>query len=109
MGTGYVGLVAGAGLSDMGNEVTCVDIDAARIARLKRGELPIYEPGLDRLLGHNLDEGRLVFTTDVRQAVDGAAVVMIPVGTPPADDGSADLSQVLPAPAGIRRPPTSLR
>jgi UDPglucose 6-dehydrogenase len=101
LGTGYVGLVAGAGFSDFGNEVTCVDIDAQKVERLTRGELPIYEPGLDKLVLHNVAEGRLFFSTDVAGSVRGADVVIIAVGTPSAHDGSADLSQVLAAAEAI--------
>jgi UDPglucose 6-dehydrogenase len=101
LGTGYVGLVAGAGFSDFGNEVTCVDIDAAKVERLGRGILPIYEPGLDKLVLHNVAEKRLSFTTEIAQAVRGADVVIIAVGTPSAHDGSADLSQVLAAAQSI--------
>ena len=97
IGTGYVCLVAGAGFSDMGNDVVCVDIDASKIAMLKRGEIPIYEPGLDKLIEHNVKEGRLSFTTDVSAAVAGAEVIFLAVGTPPRPDGSADLSYILQA------------
>jgi UDPglucose 6-dehydrogenase len=97
LGTGYVGLVAGAGFADFGNDVICVDVDADKIARLIRGEMPIYEPGLDRLVAENVKNGRLVFSTDIAQAVAGAEVVMIAVGTPSASDGSADLQYVLAA------------
>ncbi len=103
LGTGYVGLVAGAGFADFGNEVTCVDIDAAKIERLKIGELPIYEPGLEKLVLHNVEEQRLFFSTDVAASVLGAEVVLIAVGTPPGADGSADLSQVLAAAEAIGR------
>jgi len=103
LGTGYVGLVAGAGFADFGNDVTCVDVDAEKIARLRRGEIPIFEPGLDRLVEHNLKEGRLAFTTEVAPAVAGAEVVIVAVGTPPAADGSADLSHVLAAADSIGR------
>lgn len=94
IGTGYVGLVAGAGFADFGNDVACVDVDAAKIERLKRGEVPIYEPGLDALIGSNMKAGRLRFSTDVAGAVRGAEVVVIAVGTPSSSDGSADLSAV---------------
>jgi UDPglucose 6-dehydrogenase len=94
VGTGYVGLVAGAGFADFGNDVACVDVDAGKIERLKRGEVPIYEPGLDALIATNVKAGRLRFSTDVASAVRGAEVVFIAVGTPPAADGSADLSAV---------------
>src|SRR5439155_3319098 len=103
LGTGYVGLVAGAGFADFGNDVCCVDIDAEKVARLERGELPIYEPGLEPLLRRNVAEGRLAFTTDIARAVRGADVVIIAVGTPSAHDGSADLSQVLAAATQIGR------
>lgn len=94
IGTGYVGLVAGAGFSDFGNDVACVDVDADKIARLLRGEVPIYEPGLDTLIAKNVKAGRLSFSTDVVSAIRAAEVVLIAVGTPPAPDGSADLSAV---------------
>jgi UDPglucose 6-dehydrogenase len=94
VGTGYVGLVAGAGFSDFGNDVACVDVDAGKIERLQRGEVPIYEPGLDALIAKNAKAGRLRFSTGVAEAIRGADVVFIAVGTPPAPDGSADLSAV---------------
>ncbi|HEU0053938.1 MAG TPA: UDP-glucose/GDP-mannose dehydrogenase family protein [Longimicrobium sp.] len=95
VGSGYVGLVAGAGLAETGNEVVCADIDAGKIDRLNRGEIPIYEPGLEPLVERNLHEGRLSFTTDVARAVAEAEVIFIAVGTPPGEDGSADLQHVL--------------
>jgi UDPglucose 6-dehydrogenase len=95
VGTGYVGLVAGACLAETGNDVVCCDIDAAKIARLNAGEIPIYEPGLEPLVERNLREGRLTFTTDVGAAVSAAEVIFIAVGTPPGEDGSADLQHVL--------------
>jgi UDPglucose 6-dehydrogenase len=101
IGTGYVGLVTGAGFADMGNDVTCADIDAAKIALLEAGTMPIHEPGLDAIVAYNVSEGRLTFTTDVAGAVRGAEVVFIAVGTPPGADGSADLSQVLGVAASI--------
>jgi UDPglucose 6-dehydrogenase len=94
VGTGYVGLVAGAGFSDFGNDVVCADVDAAKVERLNRGEIPIYEPGLDDLILRNVKAGRIRFTTDVAEAMKGAEVVFTAVGTPPAADGSADLSAV---------------
>ena len=95
IGTGYVGLVAGAGLSDFGNDVACVDIDAERIERLNAGEIPIYEPGLEDLVRRNRSEGRLTFTTDLAEAVTGVDVVLIAVGTPQGSYGlGADLEQV---------------
>jgi UDPglucose 6-dehydrogenase len=95
VGTGYVGLVVGAGLADSGNDVICADIDEAKIARLNGGEIPIYEPGLDPLVRRNLADGRLRFWTDVAAAVRASEVIFIAVGTPPGGDGSADLKQVL--------------
>jgi UDPglucose 6-dehydrogenase len=95
VGTGYVGLVVGAGLAESGNDVVCADIDDGKIERLNRGEIPIYEPGLEPLVERNAEEGRLTFTTDVAGAVAGAEIVFIAVGTPPGEDGSADLKHVL--------------
>src|SRR5215468_3052707 len=103
IGTGYVGLVAGAGFADMGNDVVCCDIDGDKIARLSRGELPIFEPGLEPLVKHNLAEGRLVFTTSIEEAVARAEIVFVAVGTPPNANGDADLSQVLAAGESIGR------
>lgn len=97
IGTGYVGLVSGAGLADLGVEVACVDVDAAKIQRLERGEIPFYEPGLDELVARNVKAGRLSFTTSLVEAVTGREVVMLAVGTPPAPDGSADLSALVEA------------
>lgn len=101
VGTGYVGLVAGACLAETGIDVYCVDIDAAKIARLDRGEIPIYEPGLEPLVKRNVEDGRLRFTTDIAQAVRDAEVIFIAVGTPPDEDGSADLKHVLGVAAQI--------
>jgi UDPglucose 6-dehydrogenase len=98
IGTGYVGLVSGVCFSDFGHEVVCVDRDAGKIARLERGEVPIYEPGLDALMAQNVAEGRLTFTTDLAAAVRGAEAVFIAVGTPSRrGDGHADLSYVFAA------------
>ena len=94
-GTGYVGLVQGAVLADAGHQVTCVDIDEAKLARLRDGEIPIFEPGLEPLVKSAYADGRLVFTTDAAQAVSDAEVHFIAVGTPPDEDGSADLRYVL--------------
>ncbi len=94
IGTGYVGLVSGAGMADFGMNVICVDKDAEKIAKLKAGEIPFYEPGLKELVHKNVAAGRLSFTTDLAEAVRMALVVFICVGTPPAPDGSADLSAV---------------
>lgn len=95
IGTGYVGLVAGACFSDMGNEVICVDSDAEKIKLLKSGVIPIYEPTLEELVKSNVDENRLSFTTDLDSAVKNSAVCFIAVGTPQDKDGSCDLSYVL--------------
>lgn len=95
VGTGYVGLVTGACFSQMGIDVTCVDVDSAKIARIARGEIPIYEPGLDELVRKNIAAGRLHFTTDLAECLDSVEVVFSAVGTPPDDDGSADLRHVM--------------
>ena len=95
VGTGYVGLVMAAGLAEMGNAVIAADVDQEKIARLKRNEIPIYEPGLEPLVVRNQAEGRLAFTTDVGEAVEKSDIVFIAVGTPPDEDGSADLTHVL--------------
>ncbi len=94
-GSGYVGLVTGACMAEMGNHVVCVDIDADKIERLNRGEIPIYEPGLDDYIERNHGAGRLEFTTDVKKGVDHGLFQFISVGTPPDEDGSADLKHVL--------------
>ncbi|MET0231680.1 MAG: UDP-glucose/GDP-mannose dehydrogenase family protein [Rhodanobacteraceae bacterium] len=94
-GTGYVGLVTGTCLAEVGNDVTCVDVDADKIARLERGEIPIYEPGLEPLVRANHKSGRLRFTTDAEAAMAQAQIIFIAVGTPPDEDGSADLTHVL--------------
>ena len=95
IGSGYVGLVAGACLAETGNDVTCVDVDADKIARLQRNEVPIYEPGLEPMVKRNQEEGRLTFTTDIGAAVRSSRVIFIAVGTPPGEDGSADLKHGL--------------
>jgi UDPglucose 6-dehydrogenase len=95
IGSGYVGLVAGACLAETGNDVTCVDVNADKIARLQRNEIPIYEPGLEPMVKRNQEEGRLTFTTDIGASVRNARVIFIAVGTPPGEDGSADLKHVL--------------
>ncbi len=92
VGTGYVGLVTGTCFAESGNQVTCIDIDAAKIARLNAGEIPIYEPGLTEMVEHNVEAQRLFFTTDLPSAVKAAQLVFLAVGTPSSDDGSADLS-----------------
>lgn len=95
VGTGYVGLVSGACFSEVGIDVTCVDIDIDKINRLKKGEIPIYEPGLDALVTRNVGAGRLHFTTDLASCLDNVEVVFCAVGTPPDEDGSADLKYVV--------------
>ena len=95
VGTGYVGLVSGTCFADTGANVTCVDVDAQKIARLKNGEIPIFEPGLDELVVKNVKAGRLHFTTDLASVLDDVQIVFYAVGTPPDEDGSADLKYVL--------------
>lgn len=95
IGTGYVGLVTGTCLAETGNQVTCVDIDAEKVARMKRGEIPIYEPGLDVLFERNIRQGRLTFTTTLSDGIKDAEVLFLALPTPPGEDGSADLSYVL--------------
>ena len=95
VGTGYVGLVSGACLAEVGIDVTCVDIDQQKIDNLKEGILPIYEPGLEEIVKRNYKKGRLNFSTDLDDAIRGAEAAFIAVGTPPGEDGSADLKYVL--------------
>lgn len=95
VGTGYVGLVAGVCFAEMGNDVVCVDIDHAKVERLKQGRMPIYEPALDHYFQRNLTEGRLTFTTDLAVAVRPSAFIFLALPTPPDEDGSADLSHIL--------------
>jgi UDPglucose 6-dehydrogenase len=102
-GTGYVGLVVGACLAENGNHVIAVDIDEDKIARLKRGEIPIYEPGLSELVARNVAEERLSFTTDFDHAVVSSRILFVAVGTPQGEDGSADMSHVLAVAKGIAR------
>lgn len=101
IGSGYVGLVSGAGLSQVGHHVMCMDIDEARVARLKQGISPIFEPGLSEMLRTNFDQKRLDFTSSMKEAVDHAQVLLIAVGTPPDEDGSADLGHVVSAARSI--------
>ena len=95
VGTGYVGLVSGTCFAEMGVHVTCVDIDSNKIERLKNGDIPIYEPGLDEMVKRNVAAGRLRFTTDLTEVLPEVEVVFSAVGTPPDEDGSADLQYVL--------------
>ena len=101
LGTGYVGLVAGACFAESGNDVVCVDINEEKIHQLRRGEVPIFEPGLSELIKHNAAGGRLSFTTDMATAIQTSEVIFIAVGTPEDVDGSADLTQVLSVAATI--------
>ncbi len=101
VGTGYVGLVAGTCFAESGNNVTCIDIDEAKVRGLQDGIVPIYEPGLEELLKRNVNDGRLSFTTDYAAGIAKAQVVFIAVGTPPGEDGSADLKYVLSAAKSI--------
>ena len=103
IGTGYVGLVTGACLADMGNEVLCIDVDESKIERLLRGEIPIHEPGLDKVVHRNVAAGRLRFSADPKEGALFGVIQMIAVGTPPDEDGSADLSYVLAAARDIAR------
>ena len=103
VGTGYVGLVSGACLADVGNDVLCLDLDPGKIKILNEGGIPIYEPGLQEMVNRNHKAGRLNFTTDIEQAVDFGTVQFIAVGTPPSEDGSADLQHVLAAARNIGR------
>src|SRR5215831_10720057 len=101
-GSGYVGLVTGACLADAGNDVLCVDVDAAKIEGLKQGIIPIHEPGLDALIKSNIEAERLRFTTSAKEGVDHGLFQLIAVGTPPDEDGSADLKYVLAVARSIR-------
>ena len=103
VGTGYVGLVTGACFAEMGHRVTCVDIDAGKVAKLKEGWMPIYEPGLKPIVVRNSEEGRLLFTTSLADAIKASEIVFIAVGTPPGEDGSADLKHVLAVAGEIGR------
>jgi UDPglucose 6-dehydrogenase len=103
IGTGYVGLVAGTCFAESGNDVICVDVDAAKIDGINKGVIPIYEPGLKEMVVRNREEGRLTFTTDLEAAVQSSLLNFIAVGTPPGDDGSADLKYVLDVARGIGR------
>ena len=103
VGTGYVGLVVGACFAETGNDVVCVDVDEGKIRGLRRGRVPIYEPGLDELVRRNQTEKRLVFSTALSRATRGAEIIFIAVGTPPGEDGSADMQHVLAAARQLAR------
>jgi UDPglucose 6-dehydrogenase len=95
VGTGYVGLVTGTCFAEMGNHVTCVDIDAEKVAKMRQGVIPIYEPHLDVLFERNIKQGRLIFTTDLAEGIKNASIIFLALPTPPGEDGSADLRYVL--------------
>lgn len=95
VGTGYVGLVTGTCFAETGNIVHCVDVDATKVARLKNGDIPIYEPGLEAIYSRNLAQGRIKFTTDLKEGIEGAEIIFLALPTPPGEDGSADLSYIL--------------
>ncbi|HVZ26570.1 MAG TPA: 3-hydroxyacyl-CoA dehydrogenase NAD-binding domain-containing protein, partial [Sediminibacterium sp.] len=95
VGTGYVGLVTGTCFAETGNKVTCIDINPDKINRLSRGEITLYEPGVEKIFLRNLKEGRLRFTTDLAEGVSDAVMIFLALPTPPGEDGSADLSYVL--------------
>jgi UDPglucose 6-dehydrogenase len=95
VGSGYVGLVTGSCFAESGVNVTCIDVDKEKIRKLKEGTIPIYEPGLEGMIRRNVEKNRLFFTTDLKEGIDGSEVIFIAVGTPPGEDGSADLNHVL--------------
>lgn len=95
VGTGYVGLVSGTCLAETGNSVTCIDIDAAKVQKMKEGQVPIYEPGLDVIFERNIEEGRLKFTTNLEEGIEGAKIILLALPTPPGADGAADLKYIL--------------
>ena len=95
VGTGYVGLVTGTCFAETGNYVVCVDIDSAKVEKMKAGEVPIYEPHLDVIFERNINAGRLTFTTDLATAIEHAEIIFLALPTPPGEDGSADLSYIL--------------
>lgn len=109
IGTGYVGLVTGTCLAESGNDVICMDIDEGKIGMLNDGTVPIYEPGLEELVRRNAEQGRLSFTTDMERAVKRSEIIFIAVGTPPGEDGSADLKYVLAAAREIGKCMTGYR
>ena len=101
VGSGYVGLVTGACFAESGVNVTCVDVDINKIKQLKDGTIPIYEPGLESIVRSNIEKKRLSFSTDIKEGIEGSEVIFIAVGTPPGEDGSADLKHVLNVAKGI--------
>ena len=101
IGTGYVGLVSGACFADVGNTVLCLDVNDEKIAMLKNGVIPIHEPGLDNMVERNASAGRLLFSTSYDEAIAHAECVFLAVGTPPDEDGSADLTHILAAARSI--------
>ena len=103
IGTGYVGLVSGTCLAEVGNDVLCLDVDPEKIGILEEGGIPIFEPGLQEMVSRNVAAGRLHFTTDVERAVQHGTIQFIAVGTPPDEDGSADLQYVLAAARNVGR------
>ena len=103
IGTGYVGLVTGTCLAETGNEVICVDIVEEKVNKMRAGEMPIYEPGLDLLFHRNIKQERLTFTTNLAEAIESAKVIFLALPTPPGADGSADLSYVLGAAKDIAK------
>lgn len=103
IGTGYVGLVTGTRPAELGNQILCIDIDPAKIELLNNGGVPIYEPGLKELIDRNREAGRLAFSTDIKLAAEHGDVLFIAVGTPPDEDGSADLQYVLTAARNVGR------
>ena len=103
VGTGYVGLVTGACFAEMGNDVLCVDLDQRKIELLLRGEIPIFEPGLKEIVQRNVEAQRLHFTTDIKEGVRFGTIQFIAVGTPPGEDGAADMQHVLAAARSIGR------
>ncbi len=109
VGTGYVGLVTGTCFAETGNHVICVDIDAKKVERMRNGEVPIYEPGLENLFERNTKQGRLHFTTNLKEAIDKAQVIFLALPTPPDEDGSADLSYILGAARDLSKIITSYK
>ena len=95
VGTGYVGLVSGTCFAETGNNVTCIDIDVEKIANMKKGIIPIYEPGLEELFRRNIEEGRISFSTNLADGIKNAEIIFLALPTPSGDDGSADLSYIM--------------